>query len=44
MFHYIDQLRTPSFPIGSIKTESNFIIRSVETDWLREMNAGGSCV
>ena len=28
---YIDQLRTPSFPIGLIKTESGFIVRSVET-------------
>ena len=31
MFHYIDQPRTPSFPIGLVKTESNFIGRSVET-------------
>ena len=28
---YIDQLRTPSFPIGLVKTESDFIVRSVET-------------
>ena len=28
---YIDQFRTPSFPIGFVKTESNFIVRSVET-------------
>ena len=28
---YIDQLGTPSFPIGLVKTESNFIVRSVET-------------
>ena len=28
---YIDQLRTPSFPIGFFKTESGFIVRSVET-------------
>ena len=27
----IDQLRTPSFPIGLVKAESGFIIRSVET-------------
>ena len=27
----IDQLRTPSFPIGLVKTESSFIVRSVET-------------
>ena len=26
-----DQLRTPSFPIGLVKTESDFIVRSVET-------------
>ena len=28
---YIDQLRTQSFPIGLVKTESGFIVRSVET-------------
>ena len=28
---YINQLCTPSFPIGLIKTESGFIVRSVET-------------
>ena len=28
----IDQLRTPSFPIALVKTESGFIVRSVETD------------
>ena len=28
---YINQLRTPSFPIGLLKTESGFIVRSVET-------------
>ena len=38
---YIDQLRTPSFPIGLVKTESGFIVKSVETNL--EMNAGGSC-
>ena len=27
----IDQLSTPSFPIGLVKTESGFIVRSVET-------------
>ena len=27
---YVDQLRTPSFPIGLVKTESGFIVRSVE--------------
>ena len=28
---YIHQIRTPSFPIGLVKTESAFILRSVET-------------
>ena len=28
---YINQLRIPSFPIGLVKTESRFIVRSVET-------------
>ena len=28
---YIDQLRTTSFPIGLVKTESGFIVRSVKT-------------
>ena len=28
---YIEQLRTPSFPIALVKTESGFILRSVET-------------
>ena len=28
---YIDQLCTPSFPIGLVKTDSGFIVRSVET-------------
>ena len=28
---YIDQLCTPSFPIRLVKTESGFIVRSVET-------------
>ena len=27
---YINQLRTPSFPIGLLKTESGFLVRSVE--------------
>ena len=31
MFYYIDQPHTPSFPIGLVKTESEFIVRSVET-------------
>ena len=34
MFH-IDQLRTPSFPIGLVKPGSGFIVRSVETDLRR---------
>ena len=28
---YLDQLRTVSFPIGLVKTESGLIVRSVET-------------
>ena len=28
---YINQLHTPSFPIGLVKTDSGFIVRSVET-------------
>ena len=31
MFYYIDQPRMPSFPIGLIKTEYDFTVRSVET-------------
>ena len=31
MFYYIDQPRTPSFPVGLVKTKSDFIVRSVET-------------
>ena len=31
MFYYIDQPRTPSFPIGLVKTKSDFIVRSVQT-------------
>ena len=31
MFCYIDQLRAPSFPIGLVKTKSDFIVRPVET-------------
>ena len=29
--YYINQLRTPSFPIGLVETKSDFIVRSVET-------------
>ena len=28
---YLDQLRTVSFPIGLVKTDSDLIVRSVET-------------
>ena len=28
---YTDQLRSPFFPVGFVKTESGFIVRSVET-------------
>ena len=28
---YIDQLGTQFFPIGLVKTESGFIVRSIET-------------
>ena len=28
---YINQIRTQSFPFGLVKTESGFIVRSVET-------------
>ena len=31
MFDYMDQPYTPSFPIGLVKTESDFIVRSVES-------------
>ena len=31
MIYYIDQSCTPSFPIGLVKTESDFIVRLVET-------------
>ena len=34
---YIDQLRTPSFAVGLVKTESGFIVRPVETDLGRWM-------
>ena len=30
MFYYINHF-TPSFPIGLVKTKSDFIVRSVET-------------
>ena len=31
MFHYINQLNTPLFPTGLVKTGSNFIVRLVKT-------------
>ena len=31
MFNYIDQLRTPSFPIGLVKTKSDFVVGSAKT-------------
>ena len=31
MFYYIDQTCTPSFSSGLVKTESDFIVRSLET-------------
>ena len=37
MFYCIDQPFTPSFPIGLVKTESDFIVRSVETGSGRSM-------
>ena len=37
MFYYIDQSHTASFPIGLVKTEYNFIVRSVETGLGRRM-------
>ena len=37
MFFYINQSRTASFPIGLVKTKSDFIVRSVDTDLERLM-------
>ena len=31
MFYYIDQLGTPSFPVGLLRIKSDFIVASVET-------------
>ena len=31
MFYYIDQPHNTSIPVGLVKTESDFIVRSVET-------------
>ena len=35
MFYYIDQSHKQSLPIGLVKTESDFMVRSVETDFGR---------
>ena len=32
MLYYIDQLYTPSFPAGLVKTKFDFIVGSVETN------------
>ena len=32
VMRYIDQPHTPTFPVGLVKNESDFIVRSVETD------------
>ena len=37
MFYYIDHSRSPSFPIGLVKTESDFNVRSFETGLWRLM-------
>ena len=37
MFYYIEQPHTPTFSTGLVKTESDFIVRSVETDLRRRM-------
>ena len=37
---YSNQLRTPSCPIGLVKTESGLIVRSVETGLRRLMLVG----
>ena len=39
MFYYIDQRYTPSFSIGLVKTESDFIVRSIESGLGRWMLA-----
>ena len=40
---YINQLCTPSFPIGLVKTESGFIVGLVETGLGGGKKDGGSC-
>ena len=37
MFYYVDQLCTLSFPIGLVKTKSDFIVRLVEIGLGRQM-------
>ena len=37
MFYYIDRPCTPSFPIGLVKTKSDFIVRLLDTDLGRLM-------
>ena len=37
MFHYVNQFCTPSFPIGLVKTKSEFIVRPVKTGLGRQM-------
>ena len=37
MFYYVDQLRTPSFSTGLVKTKSDFIVRPAETGLGRSM-------
>ena len=39
MFYYIDQRYTSSFSIGLVKTESDFIVRSIESGLGRWMLA-----
>ena len=41
MYYYTDQPRTTSFPIGLVKTESDVIVKSVETGL--GYHAGSSC-
>ena len=42
MFYYIDQPCNSYFPMGFVKTKSDFLVISVETDF-REINNDGSC-
>ena len=37
MFYYINKSFTASFPVGLVKTESDFTVRSVETGLGRQM-------